>query len=304
MRALLIPALMLGAFAPRVANADDLDDARIEPGFVLNVLGRIGAVAVGSAGTKYGAQGGGRLDVATVESGGIRAYALRAEVSAATAGSGAFGAQALSVDYAIIEGSSTLGNDAQRVVHPCLWLINAPCNSGGVAGVGLDLLAWQTSLTSNRRAFRLADVDFVSPIEPATDSGWSSRRVPVRVGISVDEIDGISGTSATWIPRLDLGADGLFRFANGEGELDARIRYRPSLSGFTADYGIEATVYIGYRTRHYLIQPQGAPLLIGVELGYAYWSLPAHSFGVSWNELASNTGFARLVVGITPWAIH
>jgi hypothetical protein len=301
----MLLAIALGLLAARAVRAQDLDDVRLEPGFIGRLRGHLGvSSAFGNAAGRTGLEGGGRFDLGAIEARDLEMYVGRAEVSANTAGSGAFGAQVLSIDYAIFEGHSTLGSDGQRVVQTCLWLLNAPCTSGGNFGLALDVLGWQTSLDSGRHAWRIVELDAVASIEQSTNTGWMARRFPLRVGVSVDEVDGISGVSAAWIPRLDVGADARLRFADGKAELDARVRYRPSLSAFVDDFGVEVAGYIGYRGRQSLIQPQGAPLHIGLELGYAYWSIPSHAFGVSWDEVAHSTVFARLVIEPTLWAIH
>ena len=298
--------LALSVLTPRLAAADGIDDVRLEAARIGELSGQVGALsAVADGSGRQGVDGGGRIDLATIDARDLRAFLLRAELDDTTTGQGAFAGQLAGVDFAILEGHSTLGDDGQRVVVPCLWIIaNPPCTSGGHLGLGADLPAWQASLDSSRRVARVGALDVVGSLESSGAAGWLARRLPLRVGITMDDVYGVTGASATWIARLDVGADALFQLAHGRAELDARIRYRPSLAAWSSDFAVEATMYVGYKGRHYVLQPQGAPFSCGLEIGYAYWANPSHSFGVTWSEVAPNTLFARLVFRAALWSVH
>lgn len=241
--------------------------------------------------------GTGRVDVATIDAVGVKAWAFRVEAGGHTPTEGVVSLGLFSIDTLMIGSHSTLDGS-----QPCFTYVNEPCSRGYV-GVGLDVAHYQLSTTNDRNVFRVGELTGVLAFEPVygTSSGgsggqstWLAHHFPIRLGASLDYVYGGPVTN-TFVGRFVAGIDGVVRFANGHGELEARFRYRPSFTAWVDDFGIESSLYIGYGGEYRLLQTAGTLWHVGLEIGYGYWSLPEHSFGIPWDEVGKHTAFARLV---------
>jgi hypothetical protein len=73
----------------------------------------------------------------------------------------------------------------------------------------------------------------------------------------------------------------------------ARAAYRPSLTEFTTDWGVETSLRIAFLDLQSLLRAVGDLYRLVLEVGYAHWSIPQRSFGVPWSDAAPDTGFVR-----------
>ncbi len=308
MRLAVLPAIVALALSANEARADDPDQAQllVWPR-IAEIGGSAGVVVDSGAGTgkpSPGFIGYGRLDGAAYERPGLVANVIRVEVGGTSTDGARVGARLLSIDHAIFGTVTKLGPNGEKVTATCLWLLGGPCAAGtGYGGFGLDLVDLQFSL-GGRSAFRIGELTGVWTPMPAYDDRHMTARVPIRVGATLDYLWGVPREGDAVVGRLVLGIDAMLRFADRHVELQAKVRYRPSFTQWLDDFGVEAVVGIGWVGPHRLFQPQGAPLRIGIELGYGHWHRPEHSFGLPWSDGARETFFARAVFTFSSVSVH
>lgn len=268
----------------------------------------------GSNLARYGFFGTGRFDIADFDTTGVSVWVARLEAGGRTSGESFLFLGLLSFDTYMIGVRSAPG-DKGRVRLPCIWYgKNEACTSGGIFGVGLDLLHWQTSLTSEREILRLGEVTGIFALPPAFGSSgtggptseltWMKVHFPIRVGGSADFRYGGPLGAGAWIGRFVAGFDADLRFAKEHVELKAKFRYRPSFTAWVDDFGIESSLYIGYAGVQQLWQRPGTTWRFGLEVGYGYWTVPQNEFGVEWDEFGKHTGFVRMVFQPALWTFR
>jgi hypothetical protein len=272
--------------APSGPNREALDFAPID---VLTLEATPGLVRGFDADAQSGDLGGALIG-AKLAALGIRANALKFEIA------GRPGVHTTELAGTLATVDAWMIGSGYADAKPCLWFFGVLCDEAtGFVGFGGSLIGLQHDTESTRSALRLAEVDAVFSLTPAFAAGWSRYRLLPRVGISSDYVWNPPGGSDRFVFRLDAGADAAARFMGLDFAL--AVRWRPALDRFSDDYGIETTLETSVR-RSWKggFDPVGDAIRFGVQIGYAYWRVPALSYGPDWLLFAKNTGFVRLVV--------
>jgi hypothetical protein len=177
----------------------------------------------------------------------------------------------------------------------CFFWFTTLCDgSTGFVGVGGSLLGFQHDTSGPRDVLRVGELDVVGSPTPAFGADWSHNRLLGRAGASWDHYAFYGGVGDRWLGRLALGLDGALRL--GAVELEPSFRYRPSFSAFGDDYGLEARIDASIRSTWHGLDSAGDALRFSLQLGYAYWSVPAYSYGADWASPGKHTAFLRLVI--------
>lgn len=236
--------------------------------------------------------------------------------------------RALSLDVAWNEGTGrtvlaaellridalVFGQDDEGICPAPILLLAPPgaCHPrSGYVGLSGTLVGYQHDFASGRHALRIAEAALLlvppsAGVEGAAGEGafgddWLVARFPFRVGASVDYAWSLpvapapDAPSDAWLARADLGLDASLRLLDTRLELALSIDYRPRLDAWIDDWGLEATLRVAFIDLYTLLRAQADLYRVGLEIGYARWSVPEHGFGVAWSDRASDTGFVRVV---------
>lgn len=179
----------------------------------------------------------------------------------------------------------------------------------GYVGLGGSLLGYQHDTETSRNALRIGEIYAALSFLPAFDEAFTERRFPISVGASLDYFWNIQSDplarNEVWVGRALFAIDANYRFADSRGGLEGRFQYRPSFTEWGTDFGIEASLRLLYADFHTLYRRQGSLYRFVFEVGYAHWSIPQRSIGVSggpsafgWSGIGTDSLFVR--VGFEP----
>lgn len=184
----------------------------------------------------------------------------------------------------------------------------------GYVGIGGSLIGYQHDTEDSRNVLRVGELYAALSFLPAFDEAWLERRLPILLGASLDYAWGNlrgdpGGLNERWIGRALFALDGLVRFAQSRGALEGRFAYRPSFTEWGDDYGIELSLRVLYTDLHTLFRMQGSLYRLVFEIGYAHWSIPSRSTGLTLAQSAlpwAGGGNDSLIVriGLEPTLFH
>lgn len=275
-----------------------LVDVRLAAGGALESGDVVGGLAFGERAGVHLAAG---LSIASTEvlGGGVRAISADVAWNEAT-GRSVVGAELFSLDALM------LGADHRGVCPAPIFVVWPPslCSpQSGYVGVRGSLVGYQHDFVSDRNALRVGQLGLVLAVPYGDGTGafgddWLVARAPIHLGASVDYVWNLRGSTASeaWLARADLGVDVALRLFDTRFELELALDYRPRFDAFVDDYGVEATLRVAYIDLYTLLRAQSDLVRFGLEVGYAHWSDPSHSFGTAWSDQGTDSGFVRLVL--------
>jgi hypothetical protein len=318
--ALLVASLALAA--TRSARAQEEAAPDVSPALRRSAMAnlhfldlRLGAGAALEAGGTLGDRAGfhGTLGLTALSNevlgGRLRALSLDVAWNEGT-GRAVIAAELVRIDALVF------GQDDEGICPAPILLVAPPgaCHPrSGYVGLAGTLIGYQHDFASGRHALRVAEATLLlvppaAGVEGAAGEGafgddWLVARFPFRLGASVDYAWALptptppaAAPADAWLARADLGLDASLRLLDTRLELALSVDYRPRLDAWADDWGLEATLRVAYVDLYTLLRAQADLYRVGLEVGYAHWSVPAHGFGAAWSDRATDTGFVRVVL--------
>lgn len=279
-----------------------LGDLRLAAGGALESGDREGGLAFGERASAHLAAS---LSVVTTEvlGGGVRALSIDVAWNEGT-GRTVLGAELFRLD------AMALGADANGICPApifVVWPATLCSPYSGYVGIRGSLAGYQHDFVSDRNALRLAELGLVIFLPHGDGTGAFGddsmiARFPLHLGASVDYAWNLGrlgpppAQSDAWLARADFGIDVAARLFDTRFEIALVVDYRPRFDAFTSDWGLEAMLRLAYIDLYTLLRAQADLWRIGLEVGYAHWSIPEHAFGTAWSDQATDSGFVRLAL--------
>lgn len=281
---LLGPARLRAQPAP-MPNPDALDFAPVD---LLTVDLGIG-LAAGFDTAGSGAELRAGFLAASVDALGLGVRVLRFQaLGRPTLGTTSLAASLATVDAWMV-GASNVDSSL------CAWWPGTLCDgSTGFVGLAGSLLSVAHDTGTGRTGLRVAELAVVASPTPAFGASWSRFRFLPRAGIAADGLWRSAGGGDGWFPRLIVGFDSRARF--GSVSFEPSLRWSSTLTNFTGDVGVEASLRLVLRTGWQGLSASGDAVRLSFELGYAYFSRPGTAFSADQVLPAQHSGFLRLVV--------